>query len=213
MQRHKTEHLRGALTRVREVRAEYVAVRERAAGLQIASTLGVLLERSRLLLDACDAELRDPLQPDRYYVGPQSHECSVMWEEVLTGEDGRQVRVRHREPMSEILDRMREHGMTPVRVEVRHHDIRRMVLETQADVRASLEHVEKLIRDSVELTSRTDAAAKLSVIEEDAAREELAGIFRECGLSEVAFAGFWERLQALSARDAAVAAELGSDEE
>jgi hypothetical protein len=209
LQRHKDHHLSGVLVAMGEAveaTQQYHEVRERASALNIAATLGTILERAQLLSDACDEWLRDPLDPSKYNVGPRSEEITVVyetWEDC--GEDAKRPRLERRS-LRWLLQKVDEKlGTTVVGAITRHADIRELVLKAQAGSIQAIETVAGLLERAWELQSKLDEAAKIREMSEAEVRAGLREMLREqCGLSERATDAFMAQVER-GARERAVA--------
>lgn len=100
------------------------------------------LERVNLLMDACDAWLRDAEDPTRYHLGPRASEIEVLYEVEMPAKDGARARTeKRRRKLSELLALMKtlEEGdgsvvCTEVK-ETRYADPRDLVLKTSVEAR------------------------------------------------------------------------------
>ncbi len=119
-----------------------------AAGPRVRESLDALeqllkgLERVNLLMDACDAWLRDAEDPSRYHLGPRASEIEVLYEVELPAKDGARARTeKRRRKLSELLALMKtldEGDGSVVYTEVketRYADPRDLVLKTSVEAR------------------------------------------------------------------------------
>lgn len=94
------------------------------------------IERVTLLFNACDEYLKDPENPAKYDIGPRSEDVTVTFVERV-GEDGREVKRKRK--LSEILADLRQQpGITVRSAEIRHADIRELMLKTMTEARSVL---------------------------------------------------------------------------
>ncbi len=75
-----------------------------AASLYNVITKAVL--RMEMLSDSCDIYLRDPEDSNRYYMGPRAAELDVVWYELDYDDEGKTHRIRHKDTLQDLLDRM-----------------------------------------------------------------------------------------------------------
>lgn len=101
------------------------------------------LSKVRLLMDACDAWLRDAKDPTKYDIGPRANEVIVTYLE----NDGEGGQVKAQAKLSDLLNRLENGGMLAIRGETKHADPRELILKTAQETRQT-------ITQAVELVSR-----------------------------------------------------------
>lgn len=92
--------------------------------------VGRSLERVKKLMDACDAWLQDPDQPDRYDLGLRASECTVLYEE----EDENGAMRRKHALLSTLLGRLGGQ-IGVVSAAPRSPDVRILLLKTAQELR------------------------------------------------------------------------------
>jgi hypothetical protein len=130
--RHKAEHLPAALVQATKAQQDEDAI-------DVMIELRRLFRRVNLLLDACDAWLRDPDDPTRYTLEPRADELSVIYLEP----DAEGKPVRKKAPLSVLLGQMK--GKSVIRWEAKHADPRELILKTAAQLQGQQEFLAKLI--------------------------------------------------------------------
>jgi hypothetical protein len=108
--------------------------KENGRARDVMAELERCFSRANLLLDACDRWLRDPEDPGRYDLSPRADDIYVVFTE--PGEDGIAA-VRRRKKLSVLLEdiRGRRPGSEIVAVETKSADIRKLVLDSIAELR------------------------------------------------------------------------------
>ncbi len=161
--RHRDNHMGELLQRVNEVRKEAAA----EAAIEVARTetradysraLNVMRElercfiRTNKMFDACDKWLRDPVDPEEYFLGPRVHDVDVMWFEI--GDRGRVI--NHRERLSAILDRVSgATGEGVETVEIRHADPRELLLKSTKTLNSLMSFLARL-KEQLEASAAAD---------------------------------------------------------
>ncbi|RYG57149.1 hypothetical protein EON80_28595 [bacterium] len=113
--------------------------KEAIHGTELIAELQKCIERVNLLSDACDDWLRDPDDPNRYFVGARSEDIKVVYEEEKEGKT-----IRKKAPLSELLARI-EGRYTITAVETKHADPRELLLKSYDRLESRLELVAKLL--------------------------------------------------------------------
>jgi hypothetical protein len=137
--RHKQRHLGATLVRAAQLVAA-VEVEKHREALDVMAELRRLFRHTNLLLDACDAWLRDPADPTRYTLEPRATEVMVVYEEI--GQGGQLH--RRKAPLDRLLARLAAGEMTAVGYEMKRVDVRELLLKAVGQVRPSIELLAKL---------------------------------------------------------------------
>jgi hypothetical protein len=133
--RHGLQHLPLSLIQAEENR-------ETVRSLNVMEELQQCIQRVNLLSDACDAYLRDPEDPSRYFVGPRAEDVSVVYTE--PNAEGKEV--RKKAPLSELLAKVEGQGGRVVQmVETKHADPRELLLKAYDRLQGRLELCAKLM--------------------------------------------------------------------
>jgi hypothetical protein len=135
LERHAGEHLPATLAKAH-------AANETAAALDVMAELRRCFERVNLLFDACDRWLRDADDPSRYDIGHRAAELLVTY---LTADNETGKATTRKEPLSRLLERVEQLGITALTVETKHADPRELVLKTADRLRAQTELLAKLM--------------------------------------------------------------------
>ena len=207
--RHK-EHLSGALVQVAAAAAQYHDLRERAAGMQIAATLGTMAERSQMLFDACHEWLLDPSDPTRYELGPRAEEVWIIVETLVPKDGGGFYTRREKRTLQHWIGVVEgQTGGTVVNVESKHADPRKLILEVQDRAQSTIEMFVGLVERSVELQAKLDEYRDMAPGE---AEEALRATYRQMGLTDAAVDGLMRRLEEMGRKRALEAVEQVMEE-
>jgi hypothetical protein len=110
------------------------------------------LERVNLLMDACDAWLRDPADPEGYDIGPRADDVEVIYTVEVTTASGLQIQKR-KKPLSELLacldDGRDEDGArfsSVEKAEYKHADPRELILKTVQEGRQTVSAAAELAK-------------------------------------------------------------------
>lgn len=127
---------------------------------ELVALLAARLQRQQLLDDACDEWLRDPKDPNRYYLGPRLGEVEIVYSvEVLKGEEA--VVQERRKPLAELVEGLLEEARDDdgARIigwkggEYKHADIRKLILEGHGETRQTC----KLLLETIERVAQAQA--------------------------------------------------------
>lgn len=138
--RHSAAHVRPGAARVQAVVREQ-AVHQEQRDINVLTELRRAFDRINLLFDACDRWLRDPDNPEQYDVGPRADDVFVIYRE--PGPNGTPLQRKAR--LSRLLAKLEDAGVAVDRGEVKHADIRELVLKTAANLQGQLELIAKLV--------------------------------------------------------------------
>lgn len=101
-----------------------------------------------LLLDACDADLRDPDEPHRYNLNPRAQEIEVVYDEMQPGTetDARPKWARKKRTLQELLDLAFAGGNRKLvrDVPVTHNDRAALLLKATSELSAQTEFLARL---------------------------------------------------------------------
>jgi predicted transcriptional regulator len=117
-----------------------------ATQIDVMEQLALNLRRANLLMDACDAWLRDADDSRKYDLGPRGDEVLVTYFVEEEGPRGGRNRTGRKEPLDTLLARLErltdKAGPTVCaeigRTEFKHADPRELILKTQAECRQSV---------------------------------------------------------------------------
>lgn len=99
------------------------------------------LARVNKLMDACDAWLQDPDNPDVYDIGPRANEVTVVYWEA-----GDESLFRAKAPLSKLLARIDKGGILTIEAESKFADPRKLILETVQEARQTVTTAVELAR-------------------------------------------------------------------
>jgi hypothetical protein len=141
-----------------QVAAPVESKRHVAAQIDVMEQLALNLRRANLLMDACDAWLRDADDSERYDLGPRGDEVLVTYFVEEEGPRGGKNRTGRKEPLDTLLARLerltKKAGPTVCaeigRTEFKHADPRELILKTQAECRQSVALFADLIQRLVD---------------------------------------------------------------
>jgi hypothetical protein len=157
LQRHKTAHIGQALAEsapmppvpirqsqpIRDVAPMASIEPAQPGSLDLFAQMELCVGRVRLLMDACDAWLRDPEDGSRYTVEPRASEIRVVYDDYgdCLDNEGRRPR-RKRATLGHLLRHVEESsgGMVrPVSGETKYADPRELVIKTAGAIRDQLQ--------------------------------------------------------------------------
>jgi predicted DNA-binding protein YlxM (UPF0122 family) len=137
----------------------------------ILSRLNDLMQTMELLKASCEAELRDPVHPDRFNWCPRAHEIEVIYSQ--TDEDGVIVS-RGKMTLQELLGKA-EHKFIVDRVTSKYSDPRegmvKIVAECRQLITAAVSLAEKLTSARAMEVTRQELVALMKEVEPDLARQ------------------------------------------
>lgn len=135
-----TEPTRRALDEIAQVQAELPV-----AALDVMSKLSILVDRGFRLVDAMDEHLADPDQPGKYLFAPRAGEITVVYEEEVPAEPGKEPRWRRRTAkLSMLLERVtKELGVNVLSWEAKTADSRELLYKAMHALKPVLELIGK----------------------------------------------------------------------
>ncbi len=134
--RHKADDLLETIVRAHDAKLI-------AEATDVLGALVVYKKRLDKMLEACDEWLKDPDDPDRYYVGPNAGDVSVTY----FAKNGDGNFKKHKQRLSEILEAVQVQigdDAYYASVDIVHSDPRNLVIATQGEVRKTLELIAEL---------------------------------------------------------------------
>lgn len=114
---------------------------DREEGQAVLDQLREVMGRMKKLYDACDDYLKDPVDPEKYNLGPRSWEMDIQYRTV---EEGTGLMIQRRESLQNILDRIDKQGYQPWDVRMKIADPRRLIVETAGALTRQLELMAKI---------------------------------------------------------------------
>ena len=100
-----------------------------------------VMKRVNLMYDACDEYLRDPNDPNKYFLGPRGDEIEVSLLEY--DEDGKSFRTKR--DLQAVFDKIDDtKGKAITDWHYKHADPRKLLLETARTLNEQLEHLAKI---------------------------------------------------------------------
>ena len=138
--RHSESHVRPGVARVQALVREQT-IRQAQHDLDVIAELQRAFDRINLLFDACDRWLRDPEDPTRYDVSARADDVDVIY---LERGPNKQL-IRRKVKLSRLLARLEDAGTDVERAEVKHADIRDLVLKTADRSKDQLELIARLL--------------------------------------------------------------------
>ena len=113
----------------------------------------------RRIIDACKRELGDVDNPDAYDFSPSSEDVDVQYIKVTDSGSG----IQRKESVKDILDRMKDNGMLPVRIYYNKTDSRRILLEALKLAKSNIETIAKLTGELSEITINQQLNAQVNI--------------------------------------------------
>jgi hypothetical protein len=108
-------------------------------GANLLQRVETIMLRMQKLYDACDEYLQDPENGEKYYLGPRAHEMQVVYEK-----PGKGKRVRVKEPLDRLLEKISGKGLFPVEVYSKYADPRKLIIDTASVLSKQLELIGKI---------------------------------------------------------------------
>jgi transcriptional regulator with XRE-family HTH domain len=123
--------------------AQRIASSELKDGDSILGKLQEVFDTTQRMLDSCDAALRDPANPDRYFMGPRDYELEVVYlEEIGRTADDQPI---YRNAKARLDELLQQTGKDAVRVRYHHADPRKLLLDASSVLGEHLERMAKII--------------------------------------------------------------------
>lgn len=135
--------------RLSEKAAAVRAEQDKAEGQAVLDRLEAVRSRMQKLYDACDEYLRDPDNPDKYYLGPHADEIDVTYRTVEPDTD---KMITRKESLQSLIRKLDEQAYTPWEIRFKQADPRRLIIDTANALCRELELVAKIegaIKDTV----------------------------------------------------------------
>jgi hypothetical protein len=119
---------RYAQKQLAEQAAEAYTVKRLEQGDFTLDRLGNYLAKGEKLLDACTDYLKDPLDPDKFYLGPRAHEIEVIYYVEYEGENGQPIREKHKDTLQNLLAEIAGNDLVVEKVQYKHTDPRSLLV-------------------------------------------------------------------------------------
>lgn len=125
----------------------------------VQAQISKFLERNWMLSDACDEWLRDPRNPDKYYLGPRAFEVEVVYE--VTEWVGDQEKTRREvDTLQNLLDKKKT-GVVPLEVRSKHADPRELLHKLST---ASVKQLELMVKINEQILEQMQNLAEKLVL-------------------------------------------------
>ena len=105
------------------------------------------------MYDACNDWLQDPEDNSRYNLDPRAYEHEIIYNWVLTNQDGDERRIRKKANLQELLERAMREDEEIIKVESKVADPRNLVLQTAQTLNKQLETLAKIAGVVQEVTN------------------------------------------------------------
>lgn len=105
------------------------------------------------MYDACNDWLQDPEDHSRYNLDPRAYEHEVIYNWVLTNQDGDERRIRKKANLQELLERAMREDEEIIKVESKTADPRKLILDTAQTLNKQLETLAKIAGVVQEVTN------------------------------------------------------------
>lgn len=127
----------------------YVAKGARLVDLSNAEKVGRLMEETasgaKRLYDACEEWLRDPENPEKYYLGPRGEDIWVLLEWTTLDVDGKAIRHRSKDLLHNIIQKIEDRtGRTVTNTSWKHADPRELILKASANLKDLIDTIVKI---------------------------------------------------------------------
>lgn len=105
------------------------------------------------MYDACNEWLQDPDDHSKYNLDPRAYEHDVIYNWVLTNQEGNETRIRKKASLQELLERAMRDDEEIIKVESKISDPRKLILETAQTLNKQLETLAKIAGVVQEVTN------------------------------------------------------------
>lgn len=105
------------------------------------------------MYEACNDWLQDPEDHSRYNLDPRAYEHEVIYNWVLTNQDGDERRIRKKANLQELLERAMREDEEIIKVESKTADPRKLILDTAQTLNKQLETLAKIAGVVQEVTN------------------------------------------------------------
>lgn len=105
------------------------------------------------MYEACNDWLQDPEDHSRYNLDPRAYEHEVIYNWVLTNQDGDERRIRKKANLQELLERAMREDEEIIKVESKIADPRKLILDTAQTLNKQLETLAKIAGVVQEVTN------------------------------------------------------------
>lgn len=96
------------------------------------------------MYDACNDWLQDPDDHSKYNLDPRAYEHDVIYNWVITNQDGNDTRIRKKANLQELLERAMREDEEIIKVESKISDPRKLILDTAQTLNKQLETLAKI---------------------------------------------------------------------
>jgi hypothetical protein len=122
-------------------------------GAQLLSRIEETIVYVQKMYDACNDWLQDPEDHSRYNLDPRAYEHEVIYNWVLTNQDGDERRIRKKANLQELLERAMREDEEIIKVESKTADPRKLILDTAQTLNKQLETLAKIAGVVQEVTN------------------------------------------------------------
>ncbi len=105
------------------------------------------------MYEACNDWLQDPEDHSRYNLDPRAYEHDVIYNWIITDEDGKDTRIRKKANLQELLERAMREDEEIIKVESKTADPRKLILDTAQTLNKQLETLAKIAGVVQEVTN------------------------------------------------------------
>ena len=105
------------------------------------------------MYEACNDWLQDPEDHSRYNLDPRAYEHDVIYNWIITDEDGKDTRIRKKANLQELLERAMRDNEEIIKVESKTADPRKLILDTAQTLNKQLETLAKIAGVVQEVTN------------------------------------------------------------
>lgn len=105
------------------------------------------------MYEACNDWLQDPEDHSRYNLDPRAYEHDVIYNWIITDEDGKDTRIRKKANLQELLERAIRDDEEIIKVESKTADPRKLILDTAQTLNKQLETLAKIAGVVQEVTN------------------------------------------------------------
>jgi hypothetical protein len=122
-------------------------------GAQLLARIEDTIVYVQKMYDACNDWLQDPEDHSKYNLDPRAYEHDVIYNWVLTNQEGNETRIRKKASLQELLERAMRDDEEIIKVESKISDPRKLILETAQTLNKQLETLAKIAGVVQEVTN------------------------------------------------------------